>query len=494
MKGFGEINQSNKEKIVKIKKKENIDQLITKAFELQAQGKKLEAAKYYQYLIKQGTKDCRVFSNYGAFLNEIGKRKESELSCRKAIELNPNYAHAHCNLGNALRDLGKLKEAGFYYDKAIQLNPNLGVAHSNLGTILRDLGKLKEAEFYYLKAIQLNTDLSIAFFCLSNLKLSNTNTIWRNQLFSENLLKNKSQIELINIYFARANILHKEQNYKESSIYLKLANNLKLDLKPTKPEVIFNKSKILLIESNKQDINLEKDTNFPESIFIVGMFRSGSTLLESILSMRTDVYDLGEIDFLEKSFFESKKSKKRSDLSQLYWEKINNKTKLNITTNKNLFNYQFTGIIAQKIPNSKIIHCFRNPLDNILSIYKAHFAERDEYSSSLLDIAKVYLDQEEVMTQYKKRFRSKIYDLNYDLLVSNPTREIKSLITWLGWKWDDKYYSPHLNPRSVTTASTVQVRSPINTKSLGGWKNYKDMLRPAMEIITQTDKYKDLKY
>ena len=494
MKGFGEINQSNKEKIVKIKKKENIDQLITKAFELQAQGKKLEAAKYYQYLIKQGTKDCRVFSNYGAFLNEIGKRKESELSCRKAIELNPNYAHAHCNLGNALRDLGKLKEAGFYYDKAIQLNPNLGVAYSNLGTILRDLGKLKEAEFYYLKAIQLNTDLSIAFFCLSNLKLSNTNTIWRNQLFSKNLLKNKSQIELINIYFARANILHKEQNYKESSIYLKLANNLKLDLKPTKPEVIFNKSKILLIESNKQDINLEKDTNFPESIFIVGMFRSGSTLLESILSMRTDVYDLGEIDFLEKSFFESKKSKKRSDLSQLYWEKINNKTKLNITTNKNLFNYQFTGIIAQKIPNSKIIHCFRNPLDNILSIYKAHFAERDEYSSSLLDIAKVYLDQEEVMTQYKKRFRSKIYDLNYDLLVSNPTREIKSLITWLGWKWDDKYYSPHLNPRSVTTASTVQVRSPINTKSLGGWKNYKDMLRPAMEIITQTDKYKDLKY
>ena len=494
MKGFGEINQSNKEKIVKIKKKENIDQLITKAFELQAQGKKLEAAKYYQYLIKQGTKDCRVFSNYGAFLNEIGKRKESELSCRKAIELNPNYAHAHCNLGNALRDLGKLKEAGFYYDKAIQLNPNLGVAHSNLGTILRDLGKLKEAEFYYLKAIQLNTDLSIAFFCLSNLKLSNTNTIWRNQLFSKNLLKNKSQIELINIYFARANILHKEQNYKDSSIYLKLANNLKLDLKPTKPEVIFNKSKTLLIESNKQDINLEKDTNFPESIFIVGMFRSGSTLLESILSMRTDVYDLGEIDFLEKSFFESKKSKKRSDLSQLYWEKINNKTKLNITTNKNLFNYQFTGIIAQKIPNSKIIHCFRNPLDNILSIYKAHFAERDEYSSSLLDIAKVYLDQEEVMTQYKKRFRSKIYDLNYDLLVSNPTREIKSLITWLGWKWDDKYYSPHLNPRSVTTASTVQVRSPINTKSLGGWKNYKDMLRPAMEIITQMDKYKDLKY
>ena len=98
------------------------------------------------------------------------------------------------------------------------------------------------------------------------------------------------------------------------------------------------------------------------------------------------------------------------------------------------------------------------------------------------------------MTQYKKRFRSKIYDLNYDLLVSNPAKEIKCLIAWLGWKWEDEYLSPHLNPRSISTASNVQARSPINTKSIGGWKNYKEMLKPAMEIITQKTKYKDLKY
>ena len=105
------------------------------------------------------------------------------------------------------------------------------------------------------------------------------------------------------------------------------------------------------------------------------------------------------------------------------------------------------------------------PFDNILSIYRAHFAKGNEYSSSLIDSAKVYLDQEELMTKYKRRFRSKIYDLNYDSLVSNPNQEIKSFISWLGWKWEDKYLSPHLNPRSVTTASSVQVRSQINTKS-----------------------------
>ena len=96
------------------------------------------------------------------------------------------------------------------------------------------------------------------------------------------------------------------------------------------------------------------------------------------------------------------------------------------------------------------------------------------------------------MTEYKNRYRSKIYDLNYESLVSNPNKEIKSLISWLGWEWDDKYLSPELNKRSVSTSSSVQVRSPINSKSIGGWKNYKDMLKPAIEILTQTDKYRDI--
>ena len=96
------------------------------------------------------------------------------------------------------------------------------------------------------------------------------------------------------------------------------------------------------------------------------------------------------------------------------------------------------------------------------------------------------------MNEYKKRFKATIYDLNYDSLVTNPNKEIKSLISWLGWEWDNKYLSPHLNPRSVFTASNVQVRSPINSKSIDGWKNYKEMLKPAIEILTQSDRYRDL--
>ncbi len=120
------------------------------------------------------------------------------------------------------------------------------------------------------------------------------------------------------------------------------------------------------------------------------MPRSGSTLIESILSLNRNVTDLGEINILEESFMEWDKGNQKKSLADLYWDKIKNKTQLSITTNKWLFNYQYVGIISSQMPNIKIIHCYRNPLDNILSIYRAHFARGNEYSSSLVDSTKVF--------------------------------------------------------------------------------------------------------
>ena len=492
MKGFGKQNNSKKKKVIKKKNNPSIEKIINQAIQFQLQGKISKAANYYQNFINQGLKDHRIFSNYGVILEDLGKRQEAEVSYRKAIEIEPDFAEAYSNLGNILKDFGKLQDAELPYRKAIQLNPNLAEAHFNLGILLRDLGKLNEAELSLRKAIALKPDFAEAYFSLSTLQYSNENKIWKDQLFSDSILKNKSQKNLVNFYFARANILHKEKNYEDSSKFLKLANQIKLILHPSKADSLINKSKVLLIESDKQEINQKEYTESPKSIFIVGMPRSGSTLLESILNMSNDVYDLGEINILEESFIEYKKSKQDLNLAELYEEKINNKTELDITTNKWLYNYQYAGIIARHIPNAKIIHCFRHPLDNILSIYRANFSKGNEYSSSLVDCAKVYLDQEEIMTEYKNRFRSKIYDLNYDCLVSNPKQEIKSLISWLGEEWNDSYLEPHLNPRPVSTASSVQVRSPINSKAIGGWKNYEDMLKPSITILTQTDRYRDL--
>ena len=503
--------------------------IINQAITLHLQGNLKEAEKYYEELISKGCNDHRIFSNYGAILKDfgrlkeaelstrraiklnpsyenahsnlgivlksLGKLKEAELSPRRAIKLNPNHANSHCNLGSILKGLGKLKEAELSTRRAIKLNPNYAMAHSNLGSILKDLGKLKEAELSTRRAIKLNPNLAIAYFSLSTLNLSQESKLFRKQLFSPNILNNQLEKEKVYIYFARANFLHKESNFEESSKYLKLANNLKYKLHPSNIKNLKNETKELFIESNIDIETKKKHENFPESIFIVGMPRSGSTLIESIISRNSNVDDLGEINILKESFLNWKKIEKKLTFAEFYLNNLNiYKSKLKTMTNKYLYNYQYVGIICKLIPNVKIIHSYRNPLDNILSIYRTNFDKGNQYSSSLVDSAKVYLDQEEVMTRYKNRFRSKIYDLNYDSLVCKPDKEIKSLISWLGWQWEDQYLSPHLNQRYVQTASNVQVRSPINSKSIGGWKNYKKLLKPAMEIITLKDKYKSLKY
>ena len=336
------------------------EQIIKQAFKFHSQGNTQEAAKYYQDFIDKGFKDPRVFSNYGNILKENGKLKEAELSQLKAIEIKPDYAKAHSNLGIILKDLGKLHDAELSCRKAIQIEPDYADAYYNLGLILIDLGKFRDAELSYSKATKIKPDFAKAHFSRSLIKYSDKNNKWRYQLFSKNILINKSIKDLVNIYFARANILHKEKQYGESCKYLKLANKLKLNIQPSEPNKLINKSKVLLIEFKKSGIYTREHRSTSESIFIVGMPRSGSTLLESILSMRNDVYDLGEFNILEDSVLEFNTARQEISLAKIYEKKVNNKTALNITTNKYLYNYQYAGIISRHIPNAKSIHCYRN--------------------------------------------------------------------------------------------------------------------------------------
>ena len=495
MKGFGEKIHSKINKTSQNKQTISSDQLIKKAFELQSQGRKSEAAKYYVYLIKQGIKDHRVFSNYGIYLSEIGRHKEAELKLKKAIEFQPKYANAYFNLGCLYINQGNLIKAEIFLRKAIELKSDFALANYNLGFILKDLGRLKEAELYNRKAIEDDPQLTDAYLSLSTIDASDSNQKWKNQLFSESLLKNKNNRELVNIFFARSNICHKKGKYAESAENLLIANSLKIKMHKSNAKLLILKTNQLKAITKNLKNNDQECSKNPISIFIVGLPRCGSTLIESIISLNNEVKDLGEVNIFEEAFEECRKSKQDLDISESYKNKIKNtNNQTTITTNKWLFNYQYAGIISKTIPNAKIIHCYRNPLDNILSIYRAHFAVGNTFSSSLIDCAKVYFDQEEIMENYKTQFRTQIYDLNYDNLVTNPSKEIKSLISWLGWDWDKKYLSPHLNKRKVLTRSNVEVRSPINSKSVGGWKNYKEMLKPAIEIITQKVKYKDLKY
>ena len=318
MKGFGEKNQSKKIKKQTKEKIINIDQMIKEAFKLQALGKKLEAAKYYAYLVKHGIKDYRVFSNYGIFLNEIGKHKEAELELKKAISLNPKYANAYYNLAVLFIGQGNFKKAELELKKAIKLNSNFANAHYNLGFILKDLGKFKEADSYNQKALEVDPHFTDAYLSLSTMYSGDTTPKWYNQLFSESLLKNKNNRELMNIFFARSNIFHKDRKYEKSAENLINANNIKLQINKSEANLLINKTKKLKISSDNYERNNKEFKNFPMSIFIVGLPRCGSTLVESIISLNSNVRDLGEVNIFEKAYREYKESEKKTDLWEIY--------------------------------------------------------------------------------------------------------------------------------------------------------------------------------
>ena len=149
------------------------ERIIKKAFQYHSQGNISEASKYYQHFIDNGFQDHRVFSNYGIILKDLGNLKDAELSLRKAIKLNPDFAEGFSNLGNILKDLGNLKDAELSLRKAIKLNPDFADAHINLATLLIDLGKLKEAENSYKKAIKLNPNFALSYSNLGFILINN---------------------------------------------------------------------------------------------------------------------------------------------------------------------------------------------------------------------------------------------------------------------------------------------------------------------------------
>ena len=365
-----------------------------------------------------------------------------------------------------------LNEGIKYFPKFIPLRFNLGIMYRNLGLIEKSI----KTHIEILEDDQFN---SKSYYELSTMyDFSNHNEQLKTLLDID--IGNLSQREKIYFGYSKANIYHQNKEYKKSAYFLKIANEEKIKIQPSDIKRKWNTGEYY---RNLKIDKIHKGESTSDSnryLFIVGMPRCGSTLLESILSLNSEVKDLGEVSFLEESL---QKTDDLLKVRNLYAKKIKliSSEKI-IFTDKNLFNFLYCPIIFKFFSDSKIIHCFRNPLDNILSIYRTNFLNQS-FSSSLNDIADLYLYQLKLMHEYKSKFGSMIYSYDHDQVVQNPEETIKNLINWLGWEWSDKYLSPQKSKRSVYTASSAQVRKKINSHFSGYWKNYEDLLKPIIELF-----------
>mgnify|MGYP003323996101 CR=1 FL=1 len=365
-----------------------------------------------------------------------------------------------------------LKEGIRNYPKFIPLRFNLGIMYRNLGLIELSI----KTHLEILLDDQLNSN---SYYELSTMyNFSNHDEQLKTLLDVE--IENLSPKEKIYFCYSKSNVYHDKKDYKKSAYFLKIANDEKLKILPSDLEKKLNTGEYFRNLKIDHNLNFERVKDSNQYLFIVGMPRCGSTLLESILSLNPEVKDLGEVPFLEESL---QKSDNLLEVRKLYKEKVmlvNSKQKT--FTDKNLFNFLYCPIIFKLFPNAKIIHCFRNPLDNILSIYRTNFLNQS-FSSSLNDISDLYLYHSKLMKEYKSKYGSIIYSYDHEKVVRNPKETIKDLIDWLNWEWNEKYLTPQKSKRSVFTASSAQVRKKINPNSSGCWKKYEDLLEPISELF-----------
>ena len=459
-----------------------------------AQGRLKEAEESFRQAITLKPDLADAHYNLGNTLKKQGRLEEAEASYTQAITLKPDYAEAHYNLGNTLKELGRLEEAETNYRKAIALKPDFAEGHNNLGATLQEQGRLDEAETNYRKAIALKPDFAEAHRHLTLLKKFDAQDKQYSKMQELYLDKNISEEQRCHINFGLAKAcedlgdLEKAfQHYREGNMLRKklLNYNINQDME------LFRQIKFTYPGIEQNSLTPDKLTKNLMPIFIVVLPRSGTTLVEQIISSHSKVTGAGELNFAAQ--FGSSIARGLSDSNtdslinfrERYLFKLQSVSKGNlIVTDKMPQNFRYIGLLAAAFPEAKIVHVKRNPAAVCWANYKQYFVVKSTgYCNTIDDVISYHKLYESLMVFWTNTLSKRIYNLDYEQLTVNQESETRQLIDYLDLDWDEKCLSPQNNKRNVATASNVQIRKKVYRGSSEQWKKYQPFLNGAFDSL-----------
>lgn len=476
---------------------------------------------------------CLLGMVYGS-LNQFHK---SIQFTRKAIEIDPDYVNAHYNLGIALQRIGELKEAAGEFEYVIARRADNIQALFSLGNIRRDFGEYQQAAECYRRIQQLDPGNLDAVAGEAEVFEKQGKDEYAYGVIQPYLKEGAGNAEIVRIHALLAGkrgdadvaialleqIIESDENGPDARMSLHFKLGDLYDRVGNYDDAFHhyeagNQLKGIYFDSYqfRNDLNNTIEafgesniSRFPRSgyqsdlpLFIVGMPRSGTSLVEQILASHRDIHgagELGDIGLLVEKLqlgmkygyygldFNSQITVGQLDVAANDY--LENLRRLSPAaqriTDKMPSNFLHLGFIELLFPNARIIHCKRNALDTCLSGYFKNFHAGHAYTFKLEDVGRYYLGYRELMEHWKRVLQLPIHEVEYEELVGNPEREIRKLVEFSGLQWDENCLSHEDSSRVTRTASYDQANKPIYRKSMGRWRNYQRHIGP---LIKELDK------
>ena len=416
----------------------------------------------------------------------------------RAILINPGYISSHYNLGSIHQSLGDYQAAITCYKRAEAIDPAATKPKTAMASCYELMGEYENALKYLEPLIdkpipEADTALTYGKVCHRMNRYDDGIKIINNSL------KNKSltALEKQELHYSIADLYDKKSEYGMAYQHYKSANNIQKN--KIKQDNIFSSiENYYKTPENKQQPCSNNESDRP--IFILGMPRSGTSLIEQILSSHSKVYGAGELPHIidisneisnitrkpYPEYFDEINISQLNSFSEKYLSIIEHDSSgYQYCTDKMPHNFLYIGLIKSLFRNCKIIHCIRNPMDVCLSIYFHNFNSNHPYSNSLGDLGNYYNNYREIMSLWKEKYCDDIFNIEYESLIDNPESEIRSLLDYIGLEWEDSCLYFYKNKRIVSTPSYHQVNKPLYKTSSNRWKNYSDYIAPLKKAIDE---------
>ncbi len=460
-----------------------------------------EAEAVLEGLLARHPRSGAGLHNLGHLLAETGRAGEAEARYREALAIDPTLAATHQSLGNLLLDRNELEAAEAEHREALALRPTSPQAHRDLGIVLSVLGRTGEAEQCYREALALQPDYAPAYAYLASIKRFEANDADLAAIEALLARDDLADDDRCSLHYAAARA-HDQIGSGPAQVFEHVGAGARIKRATFDYDIAADEAGFERIaaacDGARGAPHAGAGDPTPAPIFIVGMPRSGTTLVEQILASHPSVHGADERSDLARVVADQDRATGQAfpdwladlddatatDLGGAYRAAVVDTAPAARVTDKMPENFRFLGVIPRILPRARIVHVRREPADTCLSCYLHLFLDKARWSYDLGELGRFYRAYDRLMQHWHEVLPGdRLLELRYEDLVAAPEAQIRRLLDFCDLDWDPACLAFHATRRAVPTPSLVQVREPVYDRSVGRWRRYADGLGPLFEAL-----------